>query len=237
MIGLTSLWTNQPPMEPNLDRRRALLVLDRIDEILSWEKTKDRERDVRFVELGQYLCEVRAGQYWRLEHLKSFDEFLEKRFPESRRKAYYLMAIHENLTKVPKQRLREIGWSKAVEMVKVARRDEERFDCATWLHKAEALPKEEFKREVERHITGKETEPWELIYFKVYKSQLPVIEQALETASLMLGSDKSRGYMLEMICADFLAGANAESGNPDALLLSLDSAIWFASPTKSSGIS
>jgi hypothetical protein len=24
----------------------------------------------------------------------------------------------------------------------------------------------------------------------------------------MLGSDKSRGYCLEMICADFLAGAN-----------------------------
>src|ERR1700733_4131710 len=209
-------------MEPNLDRRRALVVLDKIDEILAWEKTKERERDVRFVELGQYLCEVRAGQYWRLESLKSFDEFLEKRFPESRRKAYYLMAIHENLTKIPKQRLREMGWSKAAEMVKVARRDGDSFDCATWLHKAEELPKEEFKREVERHLTGKETEPWELIYFKVYKSQLGVIEQALETAALMLGSDKSRGYMLEMICVAFLAGANLDTDNSDALMLSLD---------------
>jgi hypothetical protein len=107
-------------------------------------------------------------------------------------------------------------------MVKVARRDREQFDCATWLHKAEELPKEEFKREVEGYLTGKDTERWELIYFKVFKSQLPVIEQALETASLMLGSDKSRGYMLEMICADFLAGANADSGNSDALILSLD---------------
>jgi hypothetical protein len=88
-------------MEPNLDRTRALLVLDKIDEILFWEKTKEPERDVRFVEIDQYLCEVRAEQYWRLENLKSFDEFLEKRFPESRRKAYYLMAVHENLTRVP----------------------------------------------------------------------------------------------------------------------------------------
>jgi hypothetical protein len=222
LIGLTSLWINKARMEPNLDRRRALLILDKIDEILAWEKTKERERDVRFVELGQHLCEVRAGQYWRLENLKSFDEFLEKRFPESRRKAYYLMAIHENLTKVPKQRLREMGWSKAAEMVKVARRDGDGFDCATWLHKAEELPKEEFKREVERHLTGKETEPWELIYFKIYKSQVGVIEQALETAALMLGSDKSRGYMLEMICADFLAGANLDGENSDALTLSLD---------------
>ena len=82
-----------------------MFVLDKIDEILAWEKAKERERDVRFVDLGQYLCEVRAGQYWRLENLKSFDEFLEKRFPESRRKAYYLMAIHENLTTIPKPQL------------------------------------------------------------------------------------------------------------------------------------
>src|SRR5277367_712514 len=132
-------------MSPELNRRRALIVLSKIDEILAWDKTKEQERDVRFVELGQYLCEVRAGQYWRLESLKSFDEFLEKRFPESRRKAYYLMAIHENLTKIPKQQLREIGWRKAAEMVRVARRDGEQFDCAPWVHKAKELPREEFQ--------------------------------------------------------------------------------------------
>jgi len=54
-----------------------------------------------------------------------------------------------------------------------------------------------------------------------YKSLIPVIEQAVETAALMLGSDKSRGYCLEMICADFLAGANLETGNPDILLWSV----------------
>ncbi len=222
MIGLTSLWINgQPVVSPELNRRRALLVLNKIDEILAWEKRKDLERDARFVDLGQFLCEVRAKQYWRLENLKSFEDFLAKRFPESRRKAYYLMAIHEKLTQVPKQALREVGWSKAVELVKVARKDEETFDCATWLHKAQTLPKEAFKGEVEKHLTGRDTEPWELIYFKMYKSQLPVVERALETAALMLGTDKSRGYCLEMICADFLAGANLEGGNPNALVFSL----------------
>jgi hypothetical protein len=38
---------------------------------------------------------------------------------------------------------------------------------------------------------------------RIYKSQIRVIKQALETAALMLGSDKSRGYCLEMICANF----------------------------------
>jgi hypothetical protein len=122
---------------------------------------------------------------------------------------------------VPKHELKEVGWTKATDLAKVARREGQRFESATWVHKAREMPKEEFKREVERHLTGKETEPWELLYFKLYRSQLPVIEQALETAGLMLGTSKSRGYCLEMICADFLAGANLEEGNSKALLLSL----------------
>jgi hypothetical protein len=127
----------------------------------------------------------------------------------------------EHLPKIPKPDLKLVGWSKAIELVKVARRDREQFDCATWLHKATELPKEEFKREVDKHLTGQETEPWEIIYFKIYKSQLPVIEQVLETAGLMLGSDKSRGYCLEMICADFLAGANLETEDSKSLRLAL----------------
>ena len=97
MVGLTSLRSENPPLAPKFNRRRATFVLTKIDEILAWEQQKDLERDSKFVELGQYLCEVRAGQYWRIGNVKSFDEFLAKKFPESRRKAYYLMSIHEHL--------------------------------------------------------------------------------------------------------------------------------------------
>jgi hypothetical protein len=203
------------------NRRRALFVLTQIDQILAWEQRKETERDTKFVELGRYLCEVRTGQYWRLENLKSFDEFLERRFPELRRKAYYLMSIHEHLPPKVRKELKAVGWTKGLELAKVARRDGQEFDCATWLHKVRSMPKEEFKREVEKELTGRDTEPWEIIYFKLYKSQLPVIEKAIETAALMLGSDKSRGYCLEMICADFLAGADLDNQNPETLLFSM----------------
>jgi hypothetical protein len=208
-------------MLPKLNRKRALFVLTKIDEILAWERRSEAERDTRFVELGRYLCEVRAGQYWRLEKMKSFDEFLEKRFPESRRKAYYLMSIHEHLPPQARRELREVGWTKGLELAKVARRDGQEFDCATWLHKARSLPKDQFKREVEKELTGQETEPWEIIYFKLFKTQIPIIEQAIETAALMLGKDKSRGYCLEMICADFLAGASLDNEDPSVLLQSM----------------
>ena len=52
----------------------------------------------------------------------------------------------------------------------------------------------------------------------------------METAALMLGSDKSRGYCLEMICADFLAGANLEGANPDVLLLSIKRLFMMLQP-------
>ena len=220
LLGLTSLRVKDVPMPPRLNEQRAQFVLAKIDQILEWEHAADRERDTRFVELGRYLCEVRAGQYWRMENLSSFDEFLRRRFPDSRRKAYYLMSIHEQLPRQIRPQLRQLGWTKAAELAKVARRDRERFDCATWVHKAEAMPKQEFKDEVEKYLTG-ESEASDLIYFKVYKSQLPVIEQAIETAALMLGSDRSRGYCLEMICADFLAGVSATDAGPDVLFMAL----------------
>ena len=219
MVGLTNLITRDPPVLPKLNPRRAQFVLSQIDQILAWERRKEAEKDTRFVELGRYLCEVRAGQYWRMEKLNSFDEFLQRRFPESRRKAYYLMSIHEHLPLPVRRELKHIGWTKGLDLAKLAkRRDGQEFDCATWLHKARQLPKEEFRREVEKELTGKDTEPSEIVYFKLYRSQIPLIEQAIETAALMLGTDKSRGYCLEMICADFLAGATIDGSNPDLLL-------------------
>ena len=38
---------------------------------------------------------------------------------------------------------------------------------------------------------------------------------------MMLGTDKSRGYCLEMICADFLAGASLDNEDPSLLLQSM----------------
>jgi len=46
-----------------------------------------------------------------------------------------------------------------------------------------------------------------------------------------LGSDRSRGYSWEMICADFLAGVNLDNGDPDVLVRALTTSqpygFWF----------
>jgi hypothetical protein len=78
------------------------------------------------------------------------------------------------------------------------------------------------RKKVEEYLTGA-SEASELIYFKVYKSQVPVIEQALEIAARMLGSDKSRGYCLERFHVPFLSsvircGFHVVAGENCALL-------------------
>lgn len=74
-----------------------------------------------------------------MENLKWFDEFLERRFPESPRKTYYLMSIHEHLPPHIRKELKQVGWAKAAKLTEVARSDGKDFERATWLHKARAF--------------------------------------------------------------------------------------------------
>ena len=200
-----------------MDKARAQQVLARIDAILRWEQRTDQQKDQKFAELGKHLCEVRKQGYWRLGY-QSFEAYLEKKFPDSRRKAYYLMSIHDQLRQIPAPELEDLGWAKALELAKVARSEGRHFDSATWLHKAKECTKQELKEEVYKYFTGEDYEPYEMVYFKLYESQLPVVERALYVASRMVGTERSRGYCLELVCADFLAGRGEES-SPEEILM------------------
>jgi 5-methylcytosine-specific restriction endonuclease McrA len=63
LIGLTSLRINGLAMvAPKLNRRRALFVLTKIDEILIWEKAINRERDTRFASsVGPHSARTRPS--------------------------------------------------------------------------------------------------------------------------------------------------------------------------------
>jgi hypothetical protein len=80
------------------------------------------------------------------------------------------------------------------------------------------MPEEKVKQEVEKSNRARNRRLGDCLL--LYESRMPVAEQAIETAALMLETDRSRGYCLEKICADFLAGANPENENPEVLLQS-----------------
>jgi hypothetical protein len=58
-----------------------------------------------------------------------------------------------------------------------------------------------------------------MVYFKLFESQLPIIERALYVAARMAGTERSRGHSLEPICADSLAGRTEESSPEETLLV------------------
>ena len=53
----------------------------------------------------------------------------------------------------------------------------------------------EFQEEVAKELTGKDSEPSELIYCKVCRSRLPVIEQAIGTAAFAAGLPQVPGLL------------------------------------------
>ncbi len=59
------------------------------------------------------------------------------------------------------------------------------------------------------------------VYCKLFESQLPAVERSLHVASRMVGTEKSRGYCLELIWADFLEGRGGES-SPEEILMVID---------------
>jgi len=128
------------------------------------------------------------------------------------------MSIHDHLPQIPAPEIEDLGWSKALELAKVARSEGRRFDSATWLHRAQASTKQELKEAVHKYFTGEDYEPYEMVYSKLFESQLPVVGRALYVAARMLGTERSRGYCLELVCADFLAGRGEES-SPEEILM------------------
>jgi hypothetical protein len=69
-----------------------------------------------------------GGAVLTVEELKSFDEFLERRFPELRGNAYAHMSIHKHLPPQARKELKERGWTKGLELAKMARGDGKHFD-------------------------------------------------------------------------------------------------------------
>jgi hypothetical protein len=50
-------------------------------------------------------------------------------------------SIARTPTQTRTEELELIGWTKARELAKVARRDRQGFDCAPWVHKASTMPR------------------------------------------------------------------------------------------------
>ena len=109
-MGLTSLLPRELPMPPRMNIERAHFVLDRIDQILGWERDSDHERDTS---LGGWALPLRSPgrTVFASGKLKSFDDFLDRRFPGPVG-ALIIMSIHEHMPKQVKSELKAMDGRK-----------------------------------------------------------------------------------------------------------------------------
>ena len=87
-------------------------------------------------------------------------------------KAYYLRSIHEHLPPQARKQLKGSGldeWAGASQIGQAgrARTPIAQPGCTGHVE----MPKEQFKQEVEKELTRRETEPWEIIYFKLWQGR------------------------------------------------------------------
>ncbi len=78
------------------------------------------------------------------------------RIPPNRARVQLDPESYAQLPPQVRRELKEIDWI-GRELAKLARAEGQAFDCAPWVHKAREMPKDQFKREVEKDLNGRET--------------------------------------------------------------------------------
>ena len=199
----------QPTEMPENTPRRAQHVRRRINIIR-------QQVDDAYVEMGQLLREVRQYRYWGLYGFDSFESFAETELRMRRRKAYYLMSVvdaYERLAIGPGER-EGISLSNAVEIAAATRENGQPIDITPerreeLLHLAQTQTTRELRQTL-REERGLPPVEFAACNFAVTVDQQLIIDQALETVRIAAGANEdelSRGRLLELMAAEYLAGA------------------------------
>ena len=118
------------------------------------------------------------------------------------------MAIHENLTRIPKPRLREVGISKAAEMAKVARRDGKTFDSADLVAQSQGAAARRVQSAGGTPSDGEGNRTLGADLFQAVQKSAAGDRAGTRNSLINAGKRKIARLLLEMICADFLAGVH-----------------------------
>lgn len=181
--------------------------------------------------LGEILHEVSETGYWKDwinpetdKFFTTFEEYCETELDLRKSKAYYLKAIYHLFVvelALPLKVLRSLYWSSAKELRHVITKE----NALDLLDKISDMSVTEVKAMVkamlapppliegeESEATGKDLdeEPSVRVSFKFTSSQAENVRNALKVASEMSESSVS-SHNLDLICTDFLAGAQGQT--------------------------
>ena len=172
--------------------------------------------DDLYLETGQLLRETHENRYWRGWGFDSFEQFAETELRMRRRKAFYLISVAEafhHLAIQPGER-EGISLSNAVEIAAATRENGQPIDITPerreeLLRLAQTQTTRELRQTL-REERGLPPVEFAACNFAVTVDQQLIIDQALETVRIAAGANEdelSRGRLLELMAAEYLAGA------------------------------
>ena len=202
----------QAEVVQQIDHETAARVLREIDSLIDWVKDATDKAEKAGIRLGRLLAQMHNGQYWIAKGCYSEEEYIQKYFPQSRAQYFRLRRTGSELMYLPLEQLEVLGSSKCEDLCRIKRHAGGQIPENWFLH-AQCDDKDTFRRRVREQVSGRalpEAPQVEdsFLHFRIFGDDIQIIDRALHVAGLEAGSDKSSGYLLKLICADYLSGHN-----------------------------
>lgn len=211
----------EPPVEQTEAAKDILAVTDSesVRSILDERDALDaaeflvKQADKTYFTLGGVLQHIYTeGIHKRLgfEGKRAFSNYVEQRLGVQYRKAMYLIDIYVKFRKlgVDENRLAEIGWSKAKELARIPDDNLEQ-DFDKLVDKASETSRNDLSEYIKSEYevaTRQNNEQVKKTTFKfsLFADQAEVVNQAIDSAKAMLGSDDGSAAF-EQICSEWAA--------------------------------
>lgn len=181
------------------------------------------EIELKFWELGEVLYHIFQNQYFLEYGYPNWKDFCSQVLDIKWRTATYLKDIYGKFTSlgVKGEEIAGVGWVKLKELLPII----DKKNVREWIKvaKDKNISLVQLNARVKYalgKISKEEAErPPRTIGFKLYEEQLESVKRALEIAKRMTGSE-NYGYLLEMICAEFLITYDTVGENESRLEIS-----------------
>lgn len=202
-----------------VDKKDAQKTLEEVDNLLQVAEQAVEQAGSCFIDLSFLLLKVKRGAFWTERGYHSEQEYIDKVFPQSRAQYYTFIRFGTHLSGYARPKLKQWGRSKCEDLVRLHLHFNGEVP-QEWLDHLDQDNKDTFRRRVRAYLDALDTKerkevtagedkpaPAEtedaFITFKIFGNGIHTVNLALDTMAKIIGSDKSQGYRLELICANF----------------------------------
>jgi len=197
----------------------AKWTLKRVDDLV-------RIVNQSYLELCELLYKVRENDWFRLlagedgELYATFEEYVADRLGWKKRKGQYFVRIQKELmlpAGLKREDLSGVEYTKAEALTGLPPEEKKAGKIEGWLEKARTTPVKELRANVNQVRAKAEkdkvlkTEVDTLAQFYLDKDQAKNVDLAIEVARKIAGEKHTRGFLLDMICLDFISGRIQEA--------------------------